>query len=62
MLKTEFDKQNDINFYDRLMEKLLNDYNYYLNISIISDNKSEIYENIADGISDIIDWCKVNKN
>ena len=60
---TEPKKTSDVsgNFYDMLISKLMNDYNYYLDIQICCDEKeSEKYQDRAEEIYSIIEWCEKN--
>lgn len=48
-------------FYNKLISKLMNDYNYYLDIQIgCSEKESEKYQDRAEEIYSIIEWCKKN--
>ena len=48
-------------FYSRLISKLINDYKYYLDIQISCDEKeSEKYQDRAEEIYSIIEWCEKN--
>ena len=46
-------------FYNKLISKLMNDYNYYLDIQIgCTEKESEKYQDRAEEIYSIIEWCK----
>ena len=48
-------------FYDKLISKLMNDYNYYLDIQIgCNEKESEKYQDRAEEIYSIIEWCEKN--
>ena len=48
-------------FYNKLISKLMNDYNYYLDIQIgCSEEESDKYQDRAEEIYSIIEWCKNN--
>ena len=48
-------------FYNKLISKLMNDYNYYLDIQIgCSEKESEKYQDRAEEIYSIIEWFKKN--
>lgn len=48
-------------FYDMLINKLMNGYNYYLDIQVCCNEKeSEKYQDRAEEIYSIIEWCEKN--
>jgi hypothetical protein len=50
-------------FFDKLKIKLKNDYDYYMNISIMCNEvESEKYVDRAEEILSILEWCDKNYN
>jgi hypothetical protein len=50
-------------FFDKLKLKLKNDYDYYMNISIMCNEvESEKYVDRAEEILSILEWCDKNYN
>lgn len=50
-------------FFDKLRNKLKNDYDYYMNISIMCNEvESEKYIDRAEEILSILEWCDKNYN
>ena len=70
-LEQNLDKSNEklhisdvsCSFFDKLKLKLKNDYDYYMNISIMCNEvESEKYIDRAEEILSILEWCDENYN
>ncbi len=49
--------------FEKLVSKLKNDYNYYMNVTIMfNDEESKKYFDRAEEIMDILEWCEENRN
>lgn len=58
----EINKSNqEDSFFEKLVSKLKNDYNYYMNVTIMcTDAESKKYFDRAEEIMSILEWCKQN--
>ncbi len=48
-------------FFEKLVSKLKNDYNYYIDVTIMcNDEESQKYFDRAEEIMSILEWCEKN--